>query len=196
MNEIKRRRRLLITLASVVGGIGVLSSVFPFLKSLMPSERTRVAGASVEFNLDGLQPGKQTTIKWRGKPIWILNRTPEMLKSLDKTSDTLRDPDSRVASQQPDYAQNKYRSIKPEYFVCTGLCTHLGCIPTFRPDVMPEDLGMNWYGGYFCPCHGSRFDLAGRVNKDVPAPANLVIPPYRYITETMILIGDDIPATG
>jgi ubiquinol-cytochrome c reductase iron-sulfur subunit len=196
MNEIKRRRKLLITLASVVGGIGVLSSVFPFLKSLMPSERARVAGASVEFNLDGLQPGKQTTIKWRGKPIWILNRTPEMLKSLDKTSDTLRDPDSRVASQQPDYAQNKYRSIKPEYFVCTGLCTHLGCIPTFRPDVMPEDLGMNWYGGYFCPCHGSRFDLAGRVNKDVPAPANLVIPPYRYITETMILIGDDIPATG
>jgi ubiquinol-cytochrome c reductase iron-sulfur subunit len=196
MNEFKRRRRLLITLASVVGGIGVLSSVFPFLKSLMPSERARVAGVSVEFNLDGLQPGKQTTIKWRGKPIWILNRTPEMLKSLDKTSDTLRDPDSRVASQQPDYAQNKYRSIKPEYFVCTGLCTHLGCIPTFRPDVMPEDLGMNWYGGYFCPCHGSRFDLAGRVNKDVPAPANLVIPPYRYITETMILIGDDIPATG
>jgi ubiquinol-cytochrome c reductase iron-sulfur subunit len=196
MNEFKRRRRLLITLASVVGGIGVLSSVFPFLKSLMPSERARVAGVSVEFNLDGLQPGKQTTIKWRGKPIWILNRTPEMLKSLDKTSDTLRDPDSRVASQQPDYAQNKYRSIKPEYFVCTGLCTHLGCIPTFRPDVMPEDLGMNWYGGYFCPCHGSRFDLAGRVNKDVPAPANLVIPPYRYITETMILIGDDIPATS
>jgi ubiquinol-cytochrome c reductase iron-sulfur subunit len=192
MNEIKRRRRLLITLASVVGGIGVLSSVFPFLKSLMPSERARVAGASVEFSLDGLQPGKQTTIKWRGKPIWILNRTPEMLKSLDKTSDTLRDPDSRVASQQPDYAQNKYRSIKPEYFVCIGLCTHLGCIPTFRPDVMPEDLGMNWYGGYFCPCHGSRFDLAGRVNKDVPAPANLVIPPYRYITETMILIGEDM----
>ena len=192
MNEIKQRRGLLITLAGVVGGIGVLSSVFPFLKSLMPSERARVAGASVVFSLDGLQSGKQTTIKWRGKPVWILNRTPEMLKSLDKTSDTLRDPDSRVASQQPDYAQNKYRSIKPEYFVCTGLCTHLGCIPTFRPDVMPEDLGMNWYGGYFCPCHGSRFDLAGRVNKDVPAPANLVIPPYRYITETMILIGEDM----
>lgn len=196
MKEIKHRRRLLVILAGVIGGIGVLSSVFPFLKNLMPSERAKVAGSSIEFDLGSLQPGKQTTVKWRGKPVWILNRTPEMLESLDKVSGRLRDPDSSVTGQQLGYAQNKYRSIKPEYFVCIGLCTHLGCIPTFRPEVMPQDLGMNWYGGYFCPCHGSRFDLAGRVYKDVPAPTNLVIPPYRYITDTKILIGEDMPMGG
>lgn len=191
MKESGQRRRLLIKSAGILGGIGVLSSVFPFLKNLMPSERVKIAGSAVEFDIEDLLPGKQTTVKWRGKPVWILNRTPEMLESLNKVSDRLRDPDSSVTGQQPDYARNRYRSIKPEFFVCVGICTHLGCVPIFRPEVMPEDLGANWFGGYFCPCHGSRFDLAGRVHKDVPAPTNLVIPPYRYINDKKILIGEN-----
>lgn len=191
MNEMKQRRRLLVAFAGIVGGAGILATVSPFIKSLMPSERTKVAGAPAQFDMTHLKPGQQITLKWRGKPVWILKRTPEMLESLDKASYALRDPDSKVTSQQPDYAKNKYRSIKPEYFVCIGLCTHLGCVPVFRPDVAPDDLGKDWHGGYFCPCHGSRFDLAGRVYKGIPAPTNLVIPPHKYVGDTKILIGED-----
>jgi len=187
----KSRRKLLTATMGVVGGIGAVATVVPFIKAMLPSERTKVAGSSVTADLGKLEMGKQVTLKWRGKPIWILRRTPQMLENLDRNDSQLRDPLSKVETQQPSYVQNPVRSINPEIFVCIGLCTHLGCVPNFRPDIHPSDLGDNWLGGYFCPCHGSRFDLAGRVYKGVPAPANLVIPPHRYINNNSITIGED-----
>ena len=187
----KSKRKLLTTAASIAGSIGIVATVIPFFKTMLPSERTKVAGSSVTVDLRKLELGKQITQKWRGKPVWILRRTPEMVTNLEKLESQLRDPFSEVESQQPSYAQNLGRSIKPEYFVCIGLCTHLGCVPNFRPDMQPGDLGSGWLGGYFCPCHGSRFDLAGRVYKGVPAPANLVIPPQHYVNENTIIIGED-----
>lgn len=140
-----------------------------------------------------LEPGQQITMEWRGKPIWILRRTPEMLQRLQQPElrNQLRDPDSQVESQQPPYAANEYRSIRQEVFVAIGICTHLGCVPTFRPDIGTPDLGHDWPGGYFCPCHGSRFDFAGRVYKGVPAPTNLVVPPHRYVAQRVVEIGTD-----
>ena len=187
----KSKRKLLTTAATVAGGAAVIATAIPFIKGMLPSERTKVAGSSVTADLGKLEMGKQVTLKWRGKPIWILRRTPQMLENLDRNDLQLRDPLSKVESQQPSYVQNPTRSINPEIFVCIGLCTHLGCVPNFRPDIHPSDLGDNWLGGYFCPCHGSRFDLAGRVYKSVPAPANLVIPPHRYINNNSITIGED-----
>lgn len=191
MNGVKQRRRFLVALATVTGGTGFFASVVPFIRSMLPSEKTKVSGAPISVDISKIRPGKQQTAQWRGKPVWILRRTDDMLESLGEVRRELRDPDSEVTSQQPGYAQNAGRSIKPEYFVCIGICTHLGCVPTFRPDEAPEDLGEDWHGGYFCPCHGSRFDLAGRVYKGVPAPTNLVVPPYRYDSETVIMIGED-----
>ena len=191
-NEVNRhRRKLLVWATSLTGLLGALLASIPFIRFLLPSEKTRIAGAPVDFDVSKLQPGEQHTVQWRGKPVWILRRTDDMLESLQEVRDKLRDPDSKVTSQQPPYARNKTRSIKPEYFVCIGICTHLGCVPRFRPDVAPKDLGEDWHGGYFCPCHGSRFDLAGRVYKGVPAPSNLVIPPHHYETDTGLVIGED-----
>lgn len=190
------RRTLLTVMLGAAGGIAAAASSVPFIKSLLPSARTRTFGSSIPVDLDNLEPGKQITIKWRGKPVWVLRRTPQMLSDLDRLNSRLRDPLSKVESQQPPYAQNLYRSIKPEYFVCIGLCTHLGCVPKYRPDVSPEDLGPDWLGGYFCPCHGSRFDLAGRVYKGVPAPTNLVIPPYHYAGANRVVIGSDKTESG
>ncbi len=189
----RQRRRFLTTATTVVGAIGAGAVSVPFIMSWMPSERAKVAGAPVQFDLSQLEPGRQVTIEWRSKPIFVLRRTPAILKRLDQEThlSNLRDPDSDVTTQQPDYARNRYRSIRDEYFVVIGICTHLGCIPTFRPDVAPEDLGPEWIGGYFCPCHSSRFDLAGRVFHGVPAPTNLVVPPYHYKTDTLIEIGVD-----
>lgn len=187
----KSRRKLLIATMGVVGGIGAVATAVPYIKAMLPSERTKVAGSSVTADLGKLEIGKQATLKWRGKPIWILRRTLQMLENLDGNDSQLRDPLSKVESQQPSYVQNSTRSINPEFFVCIGLCTHLGCVPNFRPDIHPSDPGDNWLGGYFCPCHGSRFDLAGRVFKGVPAPANLVIPPHRYISTNSIIVGED-----
>ena len=146
------------------------------------------------MNFSKLEPGEQITVRWRGQPVWVLRRTPENLADLRRTDfrERLRDPDSEVESQQPVYAQNELRSIKEEYLVVIGICTHLGCVPTYRPDQAPEDLGEDWLGGYYCPCHGSRFDLAGRVYKNVPAPTNLVIPPYQYISENIIRVGQEV----
>ena len=187
------RRRFLITATAVVAAAGVVAVSIPFIESWMPSERAKMGGAPIQFDLSKLEPGRQVTIEWRSKPIFVLRRTAEILQSLNKSShrQQLRDPDSMVVSQQPDYADNKVRSIQDEFFIVIGICTHLGCIPTFRPDVAPEDLGPEWVGGYFCPCHSSKFDLAGRVYKGVPAPTNLVVPPYRYLSETVIEIGVD-----
>ncbi len=189
----KKRRRLLIAAATVVGGAGVVAAIVPFIQSWNPSARARSAGAPVSVDFSKLEPGQQMAVSWRGKPVWVLRRTPRMLEDLQssKLQDSLRDPGSAVATQQPVYAQNEFRAINPEYLVVIGICTHLGCVPTFRPDVAPADLGPDWLGGYFCPCHGSRFDLAGRVYKGVPAPTNLVIPPYRFIAETKVTIGED-----
>lgn len=184
------RRRFLVAATSVVGAVGVVGAAVPFLTSWWPSARAQAAGAPVEADISKLEPGAKLTVEWRGKPVWIVNRTKATLENLPKLDDRLRDPHSEV-DQQPPYAKNEYRSRKPEYLVCVGICTHLGCSPTYRPEIGPADLGADWLGGFFCPCHGSRFDLAGRVFKGVPAPTNLVVPPYTYLTETRILIGKD-----
>lgn len=170
------RRRFLTATATVVGGVGVAFAV-PFLKSWSPSRRAQAAGAPVEADISKLEEGAMMTVEWRGKPIWL--QAPKMLDDLPGLNDQLTDPASAVASQQPAYAQNPHRSIKPDVMVLVGICTHLGCSPTFRPDVAPADLGPDWKGGYFCPCHGSRFDLAGRVYKGVPAPTSTIgsLPP-------------------
>jgi len=187
----KGRRRFLIAATSVVGGAGAVAVAVPFVSSMLPSARARAAGAPVEIDISAIELGQRITAEWRGKPIWVINRTEQMLKDLPTLDDQLRDPDSEVASQQPAYCQNPDRSIKAEYAVLIGICTHLGCSPTFRPDIAPADLGPGWKGGFFCPCHGSRFDLAGRVFKGVPAPTNLVVPPYRYVNDSTIVIGED-----
>jgi ubiquinol-cytochrome c reductase iron-sulfur subunit len=186
-----QRRRFLTASTAVVGAAGMAAAALPFIASWQPSERTIAAGAPVVVDVSRLEPGQQLTVEWRRQPVWVLRRTPEMLDSLPQLTDTLRDPDSRVETQQPDYARNEYRSIRPEYLVVVAICTHLGCVPTFRPDVAPADLGPSWLGGYFCPCHGSRFDFAGRVYQGVPAPTNLVIPPYKYASDSVIAIGID-----
>ncbi|MFZ5580315.1 MAG: ubiquinol-cytochrome c reductase iron-sulfur subunit [Pseudomonadota bacterium] len=185
-----RRRRFLTGAATVVGAAGAAAALVPFVSSFQPSAKAQAAGAPVEVDISKLAPGQMITVEWRGKPVYILRRTEANLASLKALDGTLRDPDSKV-EQQPDYARNEYRSRKPEVFVAVGICTHLGCAPTFRPEVAPADLGADWQGGFFCPCHGSRFDLAGRVYKSVPAPTNLEVPPYSFVAENTLLIGSD-----
>ena len=184
------RRRFLTVAATVVGGAGVVAVAVPFVSSMNPSARAQAAGAPVEVDIGKLEPGQLLTVPWRGNPVWILRRTEQQIASLPKLNEQLRDPYS-TQPQQPPYCQNMQRSIKPEFLVTVGICTHLGCSPTFRPEVAPADLGDEWLGGFFCPCHGSRFDLAGRVYKGVPAPLNLLVPPYQYLTETTVLVGVD-----
>jgi ubiquinol-cytochrome c reductase iron-sulfur subunit len=190
-NEVNpSRRRFLTAATTVIGGVGVGFALVPFISSMEPSAKARAAGAPVRADISKVELGQMIRVKWRGKPVWVVNRTQEMLDILPTLDSQLRDPNS-VESEQPDYAKNEYRSIKPEYAVLIGICTHLGCSPTYRPDIAPADLGKDWKGGFFCPCHGSRFDLAGRVFKGVPAPLNLVVPPYRYLSDTELLIGDE-----
>lgn len=185
------RRRMLTAATTIVGGAGVVAVAWPFLASMEPSARSQAAGAPVEVNISKIEPGQLIRVEWRGKPVWIVRRTQEMLKILyEEPKDKLRDPYSEIASQTPAFAKNYYRSIKPDYLVLVGICTHLGCSPTYRPEQGAPDLGADWPGGFFCPCHGSRFDLAGRVFKNVPAPTNLEVPPYRYLSDTKLLIGD------
>lgn len=187
------RRKLLVAATAIAGGAGIAATSIPFITSMMPSERARAAGAPVDANFAKLDPGQQLTVEWRGKPVWILRRGEAMLKTLEDPGhrDNLADPDSKVSSQQPGYARNAFRSVKPEYLVVVSLCTHLGCVPSFRPDIAPADLGPKWPGGYYCPCHASKFDFAGRVYRNVPAPTNLVIPPHRYLSATTVRIGED-----
>jgi len=160
----------------------------PFIASMQPSARARAAGAPVEVDFSKLEPGQLMRVEWRGKPVWILRRTPETLANLAKLEGSLRDPESNE-SDQPENCKNQGRSIKPEYFIAVGICTHLGCSPTFVPDP-GGDMGEAWLGGFFCPCHGSRFDLAGRVYQGVPAPLNLVVPPYTYLSDARMIIGE------
>jgi ubiquinol-cytochrome c reductase iron-sulfur subunit len=185
------RRSLLVKASSVVGAAGVAAVAAPFLASWSPSARALAAGAPVEINISNVQPGQLIRVIWRGKPVWIVNRTDEMLATLPKNNPNLRDPASAVLKQQPAYAQNAHRSRNPKYLVLVGICTHLGCSPSYRPEVSPEDLGADWNGGWYCPCHGSRFDLAGRVYKNVPAATNLVVPPHYFKDATTLLIGED-----
>lgn len=177
------RRNLLVGTAAA-GGLAGLAAIWPFAASLQPSERAKALGAPVEVDISKLAPGQQMTVEWQGKVVWVLRRTEEMLKGIAASAPLLADPKSDK-NQQPDYAKNEYRSIKPEYLVAVGICTHLGCSPTFRPDLSEGT------GGYYCPCHGSKFDLAGRVYKGVPAPTNLVVPKHTYLSDTKILVGED-----
>lgn len=190
----KGRRHFLVAATSAVGATGVAAVAAPFLMSWSPSARALAAGASVEFNVRKVEAGQMLHVVWRGKPVWVTHRTEQMLADLPSLDNSLRDPTSQVKEQQPDYAQNPHRSRDPKYAVLVGICTHLGCSPTYRPEVAPADLGADWKGGWYCPCHGSRFDLAGRVYKNVPAATNLVVPPYYFKDEGTILIGEDAPA--
>ncbi|MFN3919162.1 MAG: ubiquinol-cytochrome c reductase iron-sulfur subunit [Methylohalobius sp.] len=184
------KRRFLTQTATVLGAVGAAFAAFPFISYLKPNRGTLEAASPIEVDVAKLEPGQMIRVEWRGQPIWLLRRTEEMLATLEKLEPLLRDPNSDE-SIQPENCKNRYRSIKPEVFVAVGICTHLGCSPTYRPEIAPPDLGKRWLGGFFCPCHGSRFDLAGRVYKKVPAPTNLVVPPYRYVTETRIVVGDE-----
>lgn len=187
----RAKRRILLGTAAAMGSVGAAYVAVPFIMSMDPSAKAQAAGAPVEVDVSKMDYGQLLTVEWRGKPVWILRRNQAMLDDLNKLKDQLRDADSQEPSQQPRYAQNAYRSIKPEYMVMIGICTHLGCAPTYRPDLAPADLGDQWRGGFFCPCHGSRYDLAGRVFAGVPAPSNLQVPPYRFVADTHILIGVD-----
>ena len=187
------RRRFLTVTTAVVGGIGVVAAAVPFVESWQPSARALAAGAPVMQSLKKVEPGQQLVVAWRSLPIFIVNRTPQQLATLPTVGPRLVDPGSNGSSadQQPKYAQNQWRSIKPEWLVMIGICTHLGCVPDYKGKVEPEPFDPNWQGGYYCPCHHSRYDIAGRVFKDVPAPKNMVIPPYHFVDDTTVQIGVD-----
>lgn len=185
------RRRFLTAATSAVGAAGVVGIAVPFVGSWNPSAQARAAGAPVKFDIGKIEPGQMTVVEWRGKPVYVLRRTEDQVAGLATLTDDLKDPDSAI-SEQPDYVDLVTRSIKPEIMVFVGLCTHLGCAPKFRPEVGAADLGgESWLGGFFCPCHGSTFDLAGRVYSGVPASANLIVPPYSYESDTVLVIGVD-----
>ena len=184
------KRRFLIAATTVVGGVAAGAVAVPFVTSMLPSERAKAAGAPVEVDIGKIESGAMLTVEWRGKPVWIINRTSEMLAGLEKNNDRLSDPMLSVSTQQPDYCNNPDRSIKSNLMVLVGICTHLGCSPSPKLQA-GNDMGADWPGGFFCPCHGSRFDLAGRVFKGSPAPINLVVPPHKYLSDTVLLIGVD-----
>lgn len=192
-SEPTRRDFLYITTAAV-GAVGVGATLVPFIAQMNPDASTLAAGAPIDLDLSKVQPGQQVVVRWREHPIFVVNRTPQILQVLQdpKMIDQLSDPDSDVM-QQPPYARNWHRSVKPEYSVLVGICTHLGCIPGFNPQPNPTSPAADWMGGYFCPCHGSKYDLAGRVFRGVPAPYNLPVPPYRFVNDTMVRIGENPP---
>ena len=185
-----KRRRFLVNSTSVIAAVGAGFVAVPFLSSWMPSERAKNAGAPVEVDISKLEEGRLMIVEWQSKPVWIVKRSEKTLSDLVTLDGILSDPTS-VEEQQPAYAQNANRSIRPEISVLVGICTHLGCSPTYRPELGPADLGADWLGGFFCPCHSSKFDLAGRVYQGVPAPTNLVVPPHKYVSDNVILIGQD-----
>ena len=186
------KRRFLTTAASVVvGGAGAAAVAVPFVSSMLPSAKAYAAGAPVDVDISKLEVGQLMTIEWRKQPVWVYRRSPEVLDNLASQDAILRDPQSETKTQQPDYCQNSSRAIRDDLMVLVGICTHLGCSPTYRPELAPEDLGADWKGGFYCPCHGSKFDLAGRVFEGVPAPTNLVVPPYYFKGDNSILIGED-----
>lgn len=187
------KRQFLIAATACTGAVGAAVVAVPFVGSMLPSERAKAAGAPVEVDISKIEPGAIMTAEWRGKPVWIINRTPEQTAELAKHDGQLSDPSSDVVSQQPGYCKNPHRSIKENISVVVGICTHLGCSPTAKLQA-GGDMGDSWTGGFFCPCHGSKFDLAGRVFKGSPAPTNLVVPPHQYLSDTALLIGVDAKA--
>lgn len=184
------KRKFLIAATSVAGGVAAAAVAVPFVTSMLPSERAKAAGAPVEADISKIEPGSMITVEWRGKPVWIVNRSQAMLDALASHDDKLSDPKLEVTSQQPDYCVNPARAIKPNIMVLVGICTHLGCSPSPKLQT-GGDMGAGWTGGFFCPCHGSKFDLAGRVFSGSPAPINLVVPPHKYISDSLVLIGAD-----
>jgi ubiquinol-cytochrome c reductase iron-sulfur subunit len=189
-DDVDTQRRLLVKATAAAGGVGLATAMIPFIQSMSPSEAAKAAGAPVEVDLSAVAPGSLSTVEWRGRPVWVLHRTGAMLAALNQHPERLADPRSQQ-DQQPPYAANATRSIRPEFMVMIGICTHLGCVPVFRPEVAPPDLGADWEGGFYCPCHGSRFDLAGRVYRNVPAPRNLEVPPYVFLSDARLVIGTD-----
>jgi ubiquinol-cytochrome c reductase iron-sulfur subunit len=185
------KRRFMLTATTVAAsGVAAAAAAVPFVASMLPSERAKAAGAPVEVDLSKLEPGQRMIVEWRGKPVWVVRRTPEMLKAIQLDDPKVADPESN-RSVQPAYAKNEYRALKPEYLVLVGICTHLGCSPVDRLASEPQPFAADWHGGFYCPCHGSLFDLAGRVYKNKPAPDNLVVPPYKFVSDTTLLIGED-----
>ena len=193
-SQIDDDKRTWLIASSCAGVVGGAFAVVPFVSSFQPSERARAAGAAVEVDISALQPGERVTVEWRGKPVWIVRRTPQQLETLKKLDPLLADPASARKADEltPEYARNPHRSIKPEVFVTVGICTHLGCSPSekFQPGAQPS-LPDDWAGGFFCPCHGSTFDMAGRVYKNKPAPDNLEVPPHMYLSDSRLIIGED-----
>jgi len=185
------RRRFLTASTAVVGGVGAVFAAVPFIQSWKPSARAQVAGAPVTVDISRLLPGQRLTATWRGQPVWLIRRTEEQLAALPTQTANLRDPNSENPEQQPAYAQNATRSLRPELLVLVGICTHLGCVPLFRPELVPQPFDNEWKGGFFCPCHSSRFDLAGRVFEGVPAPTNLKVPPYHFLDDNRVVLGVD-----
>ena len=188
--QVNKSRRNLVLVTCAAGGVAGVATAVPFAASWLPSERAKAGGAPVVVDISTLEPGQMVTVAWRSKPVWVLRRTKQMLADVRADDSKVSDPNSDVP-QQPEYAKNEYRSIKPEIFVVVGICTHLGCSPQEKPASDTAEMGSDWHGGFLCPCHGSKFDLAGRVYKGVPAPINLEVPKYTYLSDTRILIGDD-----
>ncbi len=194
MSEVNQSKRgFLVAATSVVGGVAAGAAAVPFVASMLPSERAKAAGAPVEVDIGKLAPGEKLTVEWRGQPVWVMRRTKYMLETIVKSDDRVSDPKSERKKDEltPPYARNEFRSIKPEVLVVVGICTHLGCSPQDKFKAGAEAFDSSWQGGFYCPCHGSLFDLAGRVYKNKPAPDNLRVPPHTYLSETTILIGDD-----
>ncbi|HFL8824214.1 MAG TPA: ubiquinol-cytochrome c reductase iron-sulfur subunit [Candidatus Azoamicus sp. OHIO1] len=188
INNKNSRRKFLTIATSTLGGIGVGFAAIPFIASWFPSAKAKAMGSPVDIDISKIEIGQRITVEWRGQPIFIINRSYETIQKLDSLKDKLRDPDS-IEHQQPIYATNKHRSIKDNILVITGICTHLGCVPLYKPKI--KEIDPSWIGGFFCPCHGSKFDLAGRVYKGVPAPCNLLVPPHKYLTEKVLRIGEE-----
>lgn len=193
--KVDKTRRNLVVAASVVGGAAAIGAAVPFVASMLPSERAKAAGAPVAVDISRLAPGELGIFEWRGKPVWVIRRTEEMLASLKAVQPQLSDPGSK-ASTQPDYAENEHRSSKPDIMVMEGVCTHLGCSPQLKPADAKAEMGGDWVGGFYCPCHGSKFDYAGRVFRGAPAPTNLVVPPYTFVSDSALVIGEDKETKG
>ena len=193
--EPNKTRRTLVVATSAVGGAAAVGAAVPFVASMWPSERARAAGAPVQVDISGLSPGELQVVEWRGKPVWVLKRSPEMIESLKTDAGRLSDPESK-ASTQPKYAENAFRSAKPDLLVLVGVCTHLGCSPQEKPASAKAEMGADWPGGFYCPCHGSKFDFAGRVFKGSPAPINLEVPPYTVLADGSVVIGEDEKTRG
>ncbi|HYD55358.1 MAG TPA: ubiquinol-cytochrome c reductase iron-sulfur subunit [Burkholderiales bacterium] len=193
--QVNKARRTLIAATSVVGGAAAAGAAVPFVWSMFPSERAKAAGAPVEVDLTKIAPGAIEVVEWRGKPVWVIRRTKEMLESLKAAAPRLSDPESK-ASDQPEFAQNEYRSQKPDIMVMEGVCTHLGCSPQLKPADAKAEMGADWAGGFYCPCHGSKFDLAGRVFRGAPAPTNLRVPPYEFVSDGTLVIGAEKDKKG